>query len=446
MGWLASLYLLKFSTDVVGLAPALVGALFGAGRIWDALSDPLAGYWSDRTRTAWGRRRPFILAAALPMSVGFVALWTVPSGSSPWLGGAWLGAALLLFYTGQTMFNVPHVALGAELSQDHHDRTRVFATRANFNHAGMLVGIGAFAWVESAAAPRLAMSGASIAMAILSVTLILLAVPRLRERPEYQGRGGSRPLQAARDVWRNPHARRLFPILILTELAFGCMVVSIPFASEHLLRTPGQTSLYLVCAIVPLAFSIPIWAVVSRRIGKKQAWLTGSMLSALGFVSLFFLGEGDIAWIVAGCVWIGFMTGASQALPPSVKADIIDLDELQTGERKEGAYFAAWNLALKAAGGLAVALAGFVLQFSGYAADAPIGQADPAGLRWLMGIFPAFFMALASLLLAGLRYGEAEHRGVREQLSERPSPDSLRVDGQGASQSAGMPELRRAPV
>ena len=379
MGWLASLYLLKFSTDVVGLAPALVGGLFGAGRIWDALSDPLAGYWSDRARTAWGRRRPFILAAALPMCAGFVALWTVPSGASAWAGGVWLGAALLLFYTGQTMFNVPHVALGAELSQDHHDRTRVFATRANFNHAGMLVGMGAFAWVESAAAPRLAMSGTSIAMAIFSATLILLAVQRLRERPEYQGRGGSRPLQAARDVWRNPHARRLFPVLILTELAFGCMIVSIPFASEHLYRNPGQTSLFLVCAIVPLALSIPIWAVVARRIGKKRAWLMGSVLSVLGFVSLCFLGERDIEWVLAGCVWIGFMTGAAQALPPSVKADIIDLDELQTGERKEGAYFAAWNLALKAASGLAVALAGFVLQFSGYAADAPIDQAEPAG-------------------------------------------------------------------
>ncbi len=422
MFWLVMLYLLKYSTDVLGLAPALVGGLFALGRIWDAVSDPMAGYLSDRTRSRWGRRRPWFAAAALPIGAGFIALWTVPRGLDPTVAGLWLGVALLFFYTAQTIFNVPHAALGAELSEDHHERTRVFATRANFENLGMFLGIGALAIVENAAQPRAAMAWTSLAMAVPAALLMLIPAVWLRERRAYQGRGATRPWRAARDVWRNVHARRLFPVLMFSEMGFGCMVVALPFVAEHILGMPGLTSLFLVAAMVPLALSIPVWAKLSRRIGKQRAWLIGSSLSALGFFGLFFIEVGDWLTIALASVWIGATSGASRALSASVKADIIDVDELRTGERKEGAYFAAWNLSLKAAGGLAVAIAGFVLQFSGYAAGAPVEDGDPMGLRWLLAVLPGLFMGTASLLLAGLRLDEAQHRSVRERLSQRAKP------------------------
>ena len=127
--FLATLYLLKFSTDVLFLSPALMGALIGLSKLWDAVSDPLAGYLSDRTRSPMGRRRPWMFASAVPLALAFTWLWSPPEGLGAGGLAAWLGIGLFFFYTAQTAFAVPHLSLGAELSRDHHERTRVFGGR-----------------------------------------------------------------------------------------------------------------------------------------------------------------------------------------------------------------------------------------------------------------------------------------------------------------------------
>jgi GPH family glycoside/pentoside/hexuronide:cation symporter len=122
MGGLVSFYLLKFSTDVLLIAPGVMGLIFGASRIWDAVSDPLAGYWSDRTRSRWGRRRPWLALAALPLGLAFVGLWAPPRGLSGPQLAAWMAAGVMLYFTAQTALAVPHASLGAELSADHQMR------------------------------------------------------------------------------------------------------------------------------------------------------------------------------------------------------------------------------------------------------------------------------------------------------------------------------------
>ena len=124
---LVGIYLLKFATDVLYLAPALVGAIFLLGRVWDAVSDPLVGFLTDRTRSRLGRRRPWFLASALPVGLTIVAVWAPPPDLEGPALVAWFTLAVLLFYTAFTAFRVPHQAMAAELSRGYHDRTRVFA-------------------------------------------------------------------------------------------------------------------------------------------------------------------------------------------------------------------------------------------------------------------------------------------------------------------------------
>ncbi|MFP6807020.1 MAG: MFS transporter [Pseudomonadales bacterium] len=129
MFFIASLYLMKFATDELLIPPAAMGVIFGLSRIWDAVTDPLAGYFSDRTTLKSGRRRPWILASIIPICLTFYMIWNPPSSLSEFGNIIWMGVAVILFYTAMTAFSVPHTALGAELSNNYHERTKIFGLR-----------------------------------------------------------------------------------------------------------------------------------------------------------------------------------------------------------------------------------------------------------------------------------------------------------------------------
>lgn len=434
MFWLVVLYQLKFATDVLGVSPAWIGLVFGAARLWDGVLDPVAGYASDRTRSRLGRRRPWILLSALPLGLAFAAAWSPPADVGPRETALFLAVAIFAFYTAHAAFGIPHASLGAELTPSHHDRTRVFGVRAAFAGGGMLAGVAALAVLERAADPRAAASSIALGLGVLAVACTLVAGARLRERAELQGRGGRNPWAVIRDVARNPHARRLLGVFFFTELGVGCLATSLPFASEYVLETPRATSAYLACFLVPTLLSIPLWVRLSRRVGKPRAWLYSSALSTFGFGAIFALGPGDgaaIAWLAAA---IGLAHGAARLLPLSIQADVIDWDELRSGERKEGAYCAAWNLAAKAAGGLAIALCGALLAASGFEAGA--GSAPPASalvaIRFAVSLLPASCLALATWLLAGFTLGEAEHREIRVRLESARLQSGRRSGWSGA--------------
>jgi len=420
MFWLVILYQLKFATDVLGVSPAWIGLVFGAARIWDGVLDPVAGYASDRTRSQLGRRRPWILLSALPLGLAFAAAWSPPADAGPRETALFLAAAIFAFYTAHAAFGIPHASLGAELTTSHHDRTRVFGVRAAFSGGGMLAGVAALAVLERAADPRASASAIAIGLGVLTVGCSLVSGARLRERSELQGRGGRNPWAVIRDITRNPHARRLLGVFFFTELGVGCLATALPFASEYVLETPRATSAYLACFLVPTLLSIPLWVRLSRRVGKPRAWLLSSALSTLGFGAIFALGPGDGMAISVLAAAIGLAHGAARLLPLSIQADVIDWDELRSGERKEGAYCAAWNLAAKAAGGLAIALCGALLALSGFEAGAAPGAPPPASallaIRVAVSLLPASCLALATWLLAGFTLGEAEHREIRARL------------------------------
>ncbi|MCZ6783458.1 MAG: MFS transporter [Proteobacteria bacterium] len=422
MGFMSSLisfYLLKFSTDVLLLAPAVMGLLFGISKVWDAISDPLAGYWSDRTRSRLGRRRPWFLAAALPLSVVFVGLWSPPASLGASALAIWMGAGILLFYSAMTILNVPHASLGAELTLDHHDRTRVFAGRAILDMTGVLLAAGALFTLERAANPRDTATALALAAGLVSLGLILLTTARVRERPDFQGRGATRPYAAFSDVLRNPHARLLLAVFFLETLGFSAMITVFPYATEYDFLLPGMTSVFLAAALVVMGVTIPLWLPLSRRVGKRNLWALTMGIKALAFGGLLFAPVGVWLPLIVGVVVIGACHGCGMMVGPSIQADVIDYDELRTGQRKEGAYFATWNLALKLAGGGAIAFTGFLLQLSGFQANVVQSETTLWTMRLLFAGAPFVSYVIAALLLLRFSLNEREHAEVRETLRER---------------------------
>ncbi len=421
-GSLVGFYFLKFATDVLFIAPATMGFIIACARIWDAISDPLVGYWSDRTRTRIGRRLPWLYASALPAGVLFAALWAPP----PALVGigliAWLAVALVLFQTAVTAFVVPHAALGAELSLDHHERTRVFTASKSFAGLGGLLGLTTLALIvgEQPAGQRSGMLWVALLAGLLLPTLAFAANSQLRERPEHWGRGPESPSAAARDVWANPHARRLLAITFLTAAATTCIVTTAPYACQYLFGDLALLPKLLLAFSLSNVAAMPIWPPLSRRFGKRRIWLVACSISALAVAALFSLSTHDGVTAVLALVAItGASAGASSTIGTSIRADVIDYDEDQTGERKEGAYFAIFGVAAKLAFGLAVLMVAVALDVSGFAPNVAQRPATTLVMRVLLGPVPCAMLGGAIALMFSFRLNEHEHAAIRARLEGR---------------------------
>lgn len=417
-------YFLNFATDVLLIAPGVVGILFALGRIWDAVTDPAVGFLSDRTRTRIGRRRPWMLAAIPLFGLFFAMLWTPPATLSGGALVAWIGVALFGFYTAYTLYSIPHASLGAELARGHHDRTRVFAVRHVTITLGIITAFAALQWVQNAESSRAA--AGMLVYLVLPLTAMVMLVPPvlLRERPEFQGRGARDPRDAMRDVWRNPHARVLLIVLFIEALGGAVLGVLAPFVAKYVLKMPEAVALLPGFYVFATIASLPIWVRLSRRFGKPRTWLVGMVGGALAFGSTVFVGEGDVVLISGIMLVAGLFAGSGGALSQSVLADIMDFDEYATGERKEGAYSASAGFAFKAAAGCTVALTGFALQASGFE---PNQDQAPQALWTLKLLFaggPLVGNGIGSLIFARFKLDAAEHARIRAELDRRSTTTS----------------------
>ncbi len=409
MWGIIGLYFLKFSTDVLLIAPATMGLVLAASRLWDGVTDPLVGALSDRTRARMGRRRPWMLGAAIPVMVFFVAIWSPPASLTGGLLTAWMLGALLLFYIALTAFDIPHRALGAELSRGYHDRSRVFGARALAENAGTIVAAGGLALLENAAAPRMAGVAIAVAGGFATALLICVCVIRLRERTVQPAVSG--PVFASfAAVFRNRHARLLLGVFFFEFLGHQAFVTTIPYAIQYVIGTPGRTFVYLASALVMTLLTVPLWLPIARRIGKTAAWIVSLSMKVVVFGGFFFARPGAETWLIALTLVYGAAASCGAVMGPSIKSDVIDLEYARSGERREGVFFAAWNLALKCAVALAMALCGWVLAISGFVPNAVQSESASLGIRALMGPIPLAFHAVAAALLFRLRVDAAAHR------------------------------------
>jgi GPH family glycoside/pentoside/hexuronide:cation symporter len=419
-----SMYLLKFSTDVLLIGPSVVGLLLGISRAWDGVSDPLAGYLSDRTRSRFGRRRPWMGASAVPLALLFFALWSPPAALSGSSLVAWVGVSLVLFYTAHAAFNIPHSALGAELALGYHERTRLFGYRASLEMLGVFLAAGAIFALERAADERSAAAWIAGAAGVASAGLILYSSSRLVERPGFQERGAQRAYAAFRDVLANRHARLLLAVFFLDMLGFAMLTTLLVYVTEYVMDMRGLTGVFMAGSLVAMLAALPLWIRLSQSIGKRSTWIVTTLTKAAAFGGLFFVGPGDWpAMVVATCV-IGATHGAGMVLGPSIKADVIDYDEVQTGQRKEGTYFASWNLAQKAASSFAIVLAGVVLDVAGFEPNRAQDASAQLAIRGLFAAGPCLFNALAALLLLRFSLDERAHSAIRATLAERPASEA----------------------
>ena len=414
-------YINKYAIDVLLVPAQAMGVIFGVGRLWDAVTDPMAGLWSDRTQHRLGRRRPWIIASSLPIALFGVMVWAPPESLSTAQLIAWMTVAVFGFNTAMTIFMTPHQALGAELTIDHHSVSRIFAFRQGAGYFGM-IGCLVFAigYLMTAEDRR----GSAIQMAIVSGVVIIivntLSASVLREPAGNRRRGGGTSAGVARDVWKNSYARRLLIMIFVEHTGSGASMVVAPFLMQYVIKMPGHIGDIFLFYVGSSLLSLPLWLRLSRAIGKKRAWLVGLVIGMAGYLSLFFVGEGDLRWMQMVVSLTGACSACGTVIGSSMLADVIDADELETGERKEGAYYSAYTFLYKSSSGVMAMITGFALAWTGFVPNAA-DQTELVGLafRSLNGLVPFTTMLIGAFILASYPLSEEIHAGIRAKLDTR---------------------------
>jgi len=435
---LMALYMMKFATDILLIAPAVMGIIYSASRVWDAISDPLVGYLSDRTTTRLGRRRTWILASCVPISVAFYMVFAPPITLSDEGLVIWTAIAVMGFYSAMTLFFVPHLSLGAELSDDYHERSRMFGVRHAAYIFGSILSLVSLyflineEYADGGNVRALAQDFGLLAVVVMFV-LVIFAVVRLRERPEFQGRTKSSPIKAFRDVWQNPHARLLLIVTFIEHVGSSAIAALTLYVTQYVVGAPTWAPLIIFAYMFPSFASVPMWLPLSRRYGKIRVWIGGMMLTGVSFGAMFALPfidsvENRIAWIIVMAFFAGIANGCGGTMGPSIQGDVIDYDENLTGERKEGAYFAAWNFVQKAALGVMLLLTGFVLEFSGFIPNVEQTMTVKVSMVTLYGMFPLVCYAVGAVMFTKFKLTEAAHAKIRAELDQKAGASTMGID------------------
>jgi len=415
-------YIPKFYTDVVGVHISILGSLILGVRLFDAATDPLIGFLSDRTKTPFGRRRPYLVGGSVMLAVSIFFLFNPPELSPPF-ETIWFGGMIFCVFLFWTLVEVPYESLGPEITFDYHERTALFAWRDGALIAGTLVAAGSPALVSqllslspTPAGERAKFFWISVVYAPLIVAFCWWCVSSIRERQRHTDPTQQRLVSGFRLVVRN----RPFMILLIsyTVAAFGSNLPAtlILFYVEYVL-TSKMADLFLALYFVTGIVFLPGWVFLAKKTGKKYAWILSMLINTGAFLGVFFLESGDtlIYGILVFFSGIGF--GATVAIPSAMQADVIDYDELITGERREGQYIGLWSISKKLAAALGVGAALSLLGAAGYEPNIVQSGQVLLMLRILYALVPSLSNIAALLIALAYPISSRIHDDIRAAVA-----------------------------
>jgi GPH family glycoside/pentoside/hexuronide:cation symporter len=397
-------YLAIFLTDVVGLAPGLAaGALF-IGRTWDYVNDPMVGWLSDRTRTRWGRRRPFLLFGALPFGLSFLLLWWRPPLQAAAALAAYYALAYLVFDTCSTLVGMPYLALTPELTPDYDERTSLTTYRMFFSIFASLLAftvplliIGAF---RPENARKVMLTG--LLFGLVAAAPLFWVFASTRERREFSQASPPRLRETWKSVVTNRPFRLGLGIYVFTWMAVDLVQAIILYFLKYCVRREAQADLIMGSIFVSAILSLPLWNLLSRRWDKRVAFIAGvSFWTAVQLVIISLGPSTPLPLLIGLCVLAGVGVGAAHVLPWSILPDAVEYNEYTTGVRQEGTFYSLVTLAQKVASSVAVPLCLLLLQLAGYRpnlAEQPLSAS--LAIRLAMGVLPGLLLGLGTFCAA----------------------------------------------
>ena len=443
-GTLRQIFYAIFLTDVVGLDPRLASVAALIGIVWDAINDPLVGMLSDRVRTRWGRRRPFLLFFAIPYGAGFMLLWWAPPFEGQVAKMIFVTLAFMIADTLETLVSVPFSALTPELTKDYDERTSLTGFRMFFNLAISLVtAVGAPMIVDAVVAgggtqQQGYLTTAAIfgGMAAAPFLLIFFVIRERELTPEQTNEVSF--VETVRTAWANIPFRFATLVYMLNWITFDLVALVLPFyllywiSSGNLLSQanvfgislPIESAVFAILLITAVVV-LPFWIFVSNRFSKKAAYMVGMIFWAVVQLVICSLRPGQVNMILFMSFVAGISVSSAHILPDAMFPDVIEWDELRTRRRSEGIYYGVKNFIRKLTGALAIFIGLQVLGWFGYQTP-PEGatvfqqsEVTLTAIRWLIGPFGAVLLFSAVAMAWFYPLTREKHARVRKLLEQR---------------------------
>ena len=418
-------YLNAFLLDIAGMRPASVSIIFLLVKIWDGVNDPLIGQLTDRTRTRWGRRRPWLLFGAVPFGLAWLLQWLVPDMSQAGLFWYYLVVALLLD-TGFTAVNVPYAALTPELSADYDERTSLNSYRFSFSILGGLAALVVHGLIVEGSADILA--GYTLSAMIMAVVIVLSNVITFLFTRESHFPDDKEETSFFTGI-RIAFSNRAFVIVTSIYLmSWFC----VQFVQTNMLLyvrywTGGEDKFLTLAVALQLSSFVfmLIWSRVSRSWGKQKVYYAGMSFWVFVGIALFFVQPGQINLLIALAVLAGVGTSVAYLIPWSMLPDVIELDELETGQRREGIYYGFFVFVQKMGISLGLAISNLVLDGAGYV-NATVANPLPEqptavlfSLRFFVSLVPVVVLLLSFPLVRAFPITRERHAEIRAALDQK---------------------------
>lgn len=437
-------FLLSFLIYVAGMDPIVAGSVLAFGKVWDAINDPLVGMLSDRTKTRWGRRYPWMFITAIPFGLSYYLIWISPfaDGTSDSSKFWYYVVVTTIFQMFFTTTNLPYTALTAEMSRDYDEGTDLTSFRLAFSVGGgvaILIIAGVLGQLISDDAQRYMISG--IVGGVISVLSIYWCIfgtiGYMEKKAAFEGRSLNATAQTdelqesfltqLKSVLSNRPFLFVVGIYMFSWLALQITAAVIPFYAKSWMGT--DESLVALLVQGPAIIMMFVCARLSKRIGKKNLYFLGSGLWIIVQSALYFLQPGQLNILYGLCILASFGVATAYIVPWSILPDVIDLDELNTGRRREGTFYSFMTLLQKFGLAIGLFLVGAALDASGFDKDSVI-QSDSAlnAIRFFMGPVPLMLVVCGVVLVYFYPVTREFHAEVMLKLAERRLLEDKRLE------------------
>ena len=433
-----------FMVTVVGMPPGLVAIIFIVGRSWDFINDPIIGHLSDRTRTRWGRRRPFLLFGAIPFGLSFILLWLSPNLSQTGLV-IYYSVAYIIYELLATTVYMPYFALTPELTDDYDERTKLTSFRMMFNIIGSLTAyilpllIIGNDWTQATKQGVLIMA---MVAAVIAATPILGVFFGTREKKEYQTEVPPKFLPSLKAAFKNRPFVFGALIYLFTWMTIIVVESNLQFFIIYILERPSQSMIIMVSIFVTAIFALPIWNWVSKNWNKRYAYIGGVAFWAIVMIVLIFMTPETPFWLILIlCIMAGIGVSAAQVLPWAIIPDAIEWEEWHTGERHEGMIYSLITLLGKVGMAIAQPVGLLILQLSRFQEGQGVVQPASAlmGIRLVIGILPALLLFSGIMMAVFYPLTRKQHheivKGLRLRREERKQKRAEKKSLPGAKET-----------
>ena len=414
-------WILIFYTDTFGISAAAAGTIMFIARFWDMVSDPLMGVISDRTRSRWGKFRPYLLWMALPYSVLAVLTFSTPDLGDT---GKVIYAAVtyLLLMTAYTAINLPYSALGAVMTLDSMERTSLNTYRFFCAFSGQLIVTGLaltlagyFGQGDNARGYQLTVT----LFAVIAFILFMVTFLSTRERIQPPKTQQDSLKKDFRILLRNRPWVILATVGIVSFVMFALQNLSLAYYFKYFIGKEKSVELFNVVGAVALLVALPLSKPLAQRFGKKNVFIGSSLLSGTFFCLLYLPGAESLGWVYALNILGKMAYAPAVPLLWTMIADAADYAEWTSGRRATGLFFSAATFAQKGGWGIGGALAGWLLAAYGYVGEAEQTALALTGIKLLISVFPGLLYMSCALALIFYPLDDATCETMRQELEER---------------------------